>query len=507
MRVFDLKPTTKYFLWLLLGLLASWCVYFWLGQKLIRLAYHAPDSFLADALMAQRASIPLEYYYREADRFMVEATLFVILAFSGFAFLASNVAGALLFLVSFFLSTFFLFCVFEIFPSLIPLARLDRVLGYYTYKVNYIPDPELVFREKPFNRRVIHNFTGTGFSPQYRIEVQPYTIEWIMDRDGFRNQITADAADIVVLGDSYVEYGSNEADAFVGRLQQKLPGLRMRNLGKSGYTVAQYVHALRRFGLPYKPRFAIMAIYEGNDLREMRDYVLWKSGRTGELNGQLIKFNNNSLWRRYRAAAAATAVQLKKRIDTMEELLLDKLERVRGHALKTHPDIAIVDLNGRPHPKLFIDKLPAATPAQMLASEEFQAVRSLLARFQAICRSHDIVPLVLYIPTAAQIYARYSTPKSGAQWLKIREQQIAARQNTETAVSTVVEEAGLGFFSLSPLFKRAAAEGKMLYYPLDAHWNAEGRELAAQFLAGILKSRYAPAIETESRKDSMAVTP
>jgi hypothetical protein len=370
------------------------------------------------------------------------------------------------------------------------------VLGYYAYKVNYIPDPELVFREKPFNRRVIHNFTGTGFLPRYRIEVQPYTIEWIMDRDGFRNQTAADSADILVLGDSYVEYGSNEADTFVGRLEQKLTGLRARNLGKSGYTIAQYVHALRRFGLPYKPRLVVMAIYEGNDIRGMRDYLLWKSGRTGELTGQLVKFNTDSLLRRYRAAATATARQLKKRIDTLEEGILDRLALMRGRALPVHPAVAIVDLNGGTYPKVFIDKLPATTPAQMLASEEFQAIRNLLTQFKEICRSHDIVPLVLYIPTASQIYAEYSSPKSGSQWLDIREQQIAARQDTETAVRSTVEEAGLKFLSLSPLFKSAAAEGKMLYYPLDAHWNAEGRELAAQFIAGILQTHYFPTVET-----------
>jgi hypothetical protein len=489
MRVLDFKPTAKYFFWLLLCLLVSWCAYLWFGQKLIQLAFDASDSFWADTLMAERASTPLEDYYRQADAFMVHATLLAILTFSALAFLMNKPREALLFIVSLLFSTFLLFCLFEKFPSLIPLVRLDRALGYYAYKVNYIPDPELVFREKPFNRRVIHNFSGTGFSPQYRIEVQPYTIEWIMDRDGFRNQTAADSADILVLGDSYVEYGSNEADTFVGRLQQKLIGLRVRNLGKSGYTIAQYVHTLRRFGLPYKPRLVIMAIYEGNDIRGMRDYLLWKSGRTNELAGQLVKFNTDSLLRRYGAAATATAVELKKRIDTWEDGILDRLALMRGRALPAHPAVAMVDLNGRMYPKVFIDKLPATTPAQMLASEEFQAIRNLLIQFKEICRSHGIVPLVLYIPTASQIYAEYSSPASGSQWLDIRERQIAARQNTESAVRTAVEEAGLGFVSLSPLFKDAAAEGKMLYYPLDAHWNAEGRELAAQFIAGILQTK------------------
>jgi hypothetical protein len=499
MRVFGFRQTAKYFLWLVLSLVIVWCAYLWLGHKLINFAFDAPDSFLGNLSMEERGSTPRERYHRHADIFMVQASLLAILMFCAAALLLNNARGTLLFILSFFFSTFLLFFVFETFPSLISLARLDQVLGYYAYKVNYIPDPELVFREKPFNRRVIHNFTGTGFAPFYRLPVQPYTIEWSMDRDGFRNDAAEDSADIVVLGDSYIEYGANEADTFVGRLQQNFRPFRVRNLGKSGYSIAQYVHTLRRFGLQYKPRLAIMAVYEGNDIHGLRDYLLWKSGRSEELAGQIIKFNNDSLFRRYRAAVTATAIELTKRVDALEEMILAQLALMRDPSLQIHPDVAMLELNGQSYPKVFTDKLPATTSAQMLASEEFRAMRTLLTQFNEICRSHDIVPLVLYIPTAVQIYAGYSTDQSGSQWRDIRGQQIAARRNTEAAVRLTVEQAGLKFVSLSPVFAKAAAEGRMLYYPLDAHWNAEGREIAAQWVADILKQGYLPTLETAPR--------
>ena len=37
--------------------------------------------------------------------------------------------------------------------------------------------------------------------------------------------------------------------------------------------------------------------------------------------------------------------------------------------------------------------------------------------------------------------------------------------------------------SLTPVFKAKAAGGMRLYYPLDAHWNSTGREVAAEFVA------------------------
>jgi hypothetical protein len=43
---------------------------------------------------------------------------------------------------------------------------------------------------------------------------------------------------------------------------------------------------------------------------------------------------------------------------------------------------------------------------------------------------------------------------------------------------------------LTPVFGRAAEEGKLVYYTLDEHWNAEGREIAARFLAQTLRAKY-----------------
>ena len=78
-----------------------------------------------------------------------------------------------------FVWSFLLFCLFEIFPALVPLACLDNVLGYYVYKANYIPDPKFGFREKPFNRRLIHDFKGTQLSASLQsLSVPPQRGKW-----------------------------------------------------------------------------------------------------------------------------------------------------------------------------------------------------------------------------------------------------------------------------------------------------------------------------------------
>lgn len=486
-------------IWILAIIIAViWTGYLLAGQKLITALHSSRDLWLADKLMGGRASTPVEAYYRRADAALAHGTVWLIAAYAAIRILLWNARGVFLFAFSCLVSSFLLFSLLEIFPSLIPLTHLDNILGYYAYKANYLPDPELGFREKPFNRRVIDDFAGTQYSPRYGIEVESYSIEWIMDKDGFRNEPHADSADIVVLGDSYIEYGANEADTFVGRLEEKLPGLGVRNLGKSGYSVAQYVHVLKRFGLEATPKVAIMAVYEGNDIPEIRDYLSWKSGRTSELRGYLFKFASGSLWRRYMVAVEATLVEFRNRLGALDEVLLDKLATVRGYPSMTHPDIAVLNLQERPYPKLFIDKLPETAVEQMFATAEFDALRHFFNEFREVCKSNGITPLILYIPTALQIYAPYTTQSSGSHWLQVRDRQIAVRRNTETAIKAVAAKSGLDLISLTPVFERAAADGKMVYYALDAHWNAEGREIAAGFVADVLKDRYFAATSKPS---------
>jgi len=89
---------------------------------------------------------------------------------------------------------------------------------------------------------------------------------------------------------------------------------------------------------------------------------------------------------------------------------------------------------------------------------------------------------------AAHIYAQYSTEESGTNWLAIRDEQVLAKTNAEGAMITLSYELKMSLVDLSPSFEAAARRGKMLYYPMDTHWNSDGREVAAATIAKILTS-------------------
>jgi len=54
----------------------------------------------------------------------------------------------------------------------------------------------------------------------------------------------------------------------------------------------------------------------------------------------------------------------------------------------------------------------------------------------------------------------------------------------------LAQSVGIESISLSTIFEQRAREGNLLYYRLDPHWNAAGREVAAAFVADLLRARY-----------------
>jgi hypothetical protein len=125
---------------------------------------------------------------------------------------------------------------------------------------------------------------------------------------------------------------------------------------------------------------------------------------------------------------------------------------------------------------------------QLLSSEEWQILRSLLAEFRRLSLANGIIPVIVFIPTKIQVYGGYFTLESGQNFLAKIESQLSFETNSVKALTTLTQELNLQLVNLMPHFKRLASEGKLLYYPFDTHWNSEGRQAAAEFVAASLLS-------------------
>jgi PAS domain S-box-containing protein len=466
-----------------------WVLHALFGRLLIRSLYASDWVLSATSLMAGRAFTPVENYYWQADRLLWSGTLTILALLLICWLIVYDVRGTLLAVFSALISSFLFFCGLEMAPSLIKTLHLDNVSPYFAAKANYDFDEHLIFKEKPFNHSITANFKGSDYSPIYGIDVPSAPVEWRTDGNGFRNSRQTNSADIVVLGDSYMDYGYKVSDTMPSRLEEKLSGLTVMNLGKSGYGPFQYLEVLKRFGLNYHPRYAIFAFYEGNDILDIQHYRYWKAG---ELTGGDPTFlmTEKSLLRRYGLALRTTARQLNKAALLRVQAAFDKNPLLGEERSRIHPDLALLDLGAGKLDKMLIDDGFTRWREAMFERENWLALENILREFREVCAAHHITPIVLYIPSSSHIYAQFSTSASGGNWLALRETEIASKENTENAIRSLVQAVGLDFLSSSAILERGAKEGKLLYFPLDPHWTPEGTELVANYVADYLKTRY-----------------
>src|SRR5215217_5371912 len=177
-------------------------------------------------------------------------------------------------------STFMIFAVFELFPSVLDQVNLQKI-RYYAQRAEYLSDPNLVFVPRRGERAVMTEvFTGDQYSEAYGVEVPPIRYQASYTSDGFRSNSSAPPFDVLVLGDSYIEIGESDDSTFSEQLKQ-VSGLSTVNLGRGWYGPPQYLEVFKRYGLRTQARYALLAFFSGNDAEDTRQYMRWERGGEG----------------------------------------------------------------------------------------------------------------------------------------------------------------------------------------------------------------------------------
>jgi hypothetical protein len=486
LRLVKNKPLFTSTCALVLALIAAWAAYAWLGHKLIEAVYRSENTGIVGNIMAGRAVTRLAEYYYAADSMLLVATVRFLSGCVIFLLLLAVMKqplGMVITAVTLLVCSFFIFSIGELFPSTIKLLHLN-VFPYFAYMEAFEPDETLAYRERPFRnqkKEVRHSEEAL----LYGVELPPTMWEWITDEHGFRNSQSRPSTDVVVLGDSFIEWGDNEAETFGKRLEGHLNGLTVTNLGKAGYNPFQYLEVFKRYGKPMKPKYAFFCFYEGNDINEMRSYLQWKRG--GGSYSDIYKLASQSMFQRYWFALFQTVRVIR---DNLWMTLQFTAKRILNENYIYHPDIVVLRANNKEYKTLFIDRFRDESTEEMLQSEEWRQLRNILNDFKRISAENNIIPFIIYIPTTLHIYIDYMADDSGKNPLAYRDEQLALKSNMENAMLTLVRELRIDLINLVPFYERAAKEGKMVYDVLNSHWSAEGREIAARAAADLLNSRY-----------------
>lgn len=356
--------------------------------------------------------------------------------------------------------------IIRLFPQILPFSLQDP-LERRTKNVT------LSVQITELDGDLYHSSPGEVRPPDDPQLLAEFTADW--DEDGFRIPARqADRYPIIALGDSYTEGWLVEypwPDVLARELNTPV-----RNLGFLGWSIQQEAIIMRDFGQGER-EWVLLAYFEGNDLSEIH--------QTYHYNEE----NNN---------------------------LIGMLERLRTEMF--HPQITLSEDGNYKYPvtltisgesyeqgfhDFYLGRINASSD-ELTGSRNVAIFRDELG--EIVEDSGDACVAVIFIPTKAHLYMRYAEPevregllesvkqlvRGEDGWLSAQpgagnyESWAANVDSQRMIIQEASEEHGVHFIDLTPEFESTVADGAMLYYTYDSHWNQAGHDLAGRVIADYL---------------------
>jgi hypothetical protein len=324
----------------------------------------------------------------------------------------------------------------------------------------YVPDARLGFRHASstrwFGRPRGDIEEGCGLPAS-----QSNPIAITHDVNGYRNVTQLAQADIVLIGDSYVEGRYVSDDQTISSFLQNRPGRTVANLGVAGYGTAQELIVLKQDGLRLKPGIVIWFFFEGNDLYNDHAFENTLSAPAEMRTGGLTE--RHGWWRR----------SFVRNMHAQFRLLL--------HALVPSqcPRFGIIT-SGSQRGNIVLFGPEAAFPWTDFERRRWESARHTLIEAANLLREHDIKLLLVYVPIKFRVYRDFVDIPAGSelrQWTLWPLPDLFAQ---------FCDAEGLVCLDPTELLRGSVRQGGMPYAPGDTHWSAEGHRLIAQRLDEML---------------------
>jgi hypothetical protein len=330
---------------------------------------------------------------------------------------------------------------------------------WYSTRYNVV-DPELIYLRRPY-LRLLGSQPG-DIAAALCLEGSRYDYDVQYDGKGFRNVNDFNAADIVVIGDSFIEAPTMPSAQLMTSVLARLTGQTVVNLGLSAYGPQQELAVLKRYALALRPRIIVWAFYEGNDFK---DLVRYEARREPVLLGRssdFLRFNSslmhNSVMALYRGLRGCK----------------DRQQHMVPSGIFSTTDSSEVRM-------YFLHRTQEVTDTDLMALARIQG------EADAITRQNDVRLVFLFVPTSFRVYHKLAAcaPKSECAIDDELPKRVAAM------LANVSER--IYYVDLTPAFRAAAAKGQQTYRPDDTHWAPAGHRLAAEVTSEVIASIKAAA--------------
>ena len=319
-------------------------------------------------------------------------------------------------------------------------------------------DPELLHVHQP-HQRIAGVMQGGDIAYYLRIaETHTYPYDVRTDRDGFRNDQDLDQADIVVIGDSYIEGILVPQDQTMPIELGKILGQSSLNLGQIWYGPQQEEVVLRRYALPRQPKVVVWCYFEGNDLKDMNRYAA-NHAQWDVMAPKLHSFKARSLTRNL-------------------ALRLLSLEGPQKHRPLGERNVALLPEGQRMY---FFYRNDVLSEQEKKFLPEFE---SILTRVWNACREQQVQLVFAYVPIKVRVYdSLVKYPPESVFQGAFRIDAVDEMRERVRLISSAIT-----FVDLTPALIEASKK-ELTYYLDDTHWTPAGHRAAAEAVAKALQDR------------------
>lgn len=405
-------------------------------------------------------------------------------------------------LKDFFIVFFIVFSLFEISLRLVPGLIPPYMLLYFNKDLRH----EIAARQNLPLADQTYEITRDDSGPALHIYKPGITIEnqftdvgsktVTVDENGFCNEPTTysnnDSFDIVTIGDSFtfctnVHYSETWSDSLGKKLSATV-----YNLGSPAKGMYEYLQILKNFGLEKRPKIVVMAVYEGNDLRDAikyHDYI--NQAGTGEKNREedcggsrvcelYITLQNNRIGM-YSYAYNLSLVSVRM-LRAWFINAKNGVEHVRDFSYSMEGSGGVIVLNPDNTDE---DEVINARKLQNgeVALDVFD---DALDEFVRLAKENNFRPIIVYIPSAYTAYQN-EIKFADAELLPIMEnysrQQRAYFSNKAQELSVVYIDTTEDLVRIAGDYK---AKEKLLYFPHNVHLTPYGHTIVSKSIYQIM---------------------
>jgi lysophospholipase L1-like esterase len=327
----------------------------------------------------------------------------------------------------------------------------------------------------PSNLGVPHPSVGYLHTPNHKVVMtgRDFSAVHTTDGLGFRNAWPwPKHAEIVAVGDS-LTFGQcvQDDEAWPFRLGRDLSPLRVVNLGLIGAGPQQYQRLYEAFGVKLRPKLLIVAVFARNDFWDADTFDRWlQSGRGG----------NFMVWRAF-GQPPALDLKLSEPRGSLERLfkstVVPAVRRSYTFALvralqggvegEGSASARVYTFPGGGRVELFESDFLNKTSSAKPGRRPFRIMLESLERIRALASEHGTQVLTVLLPGKEEVHL----PLLDGSTL-----------DPTSALRAAMDQRGLEYVDLAPIFLAHAKAGEQLFYEVDGHPNPAGQSLIARVI-------------------------